>query len=135
MKNIFIPSFLHACVLIIVTAQTGFQAAGLLFSCLYSLNLALTSLLHFLSEQPLFFFFLLMIEVFMLSVKQDHRRHAVAVFLLSSGAAGGSWQTNRVLTQPLYPAGSALHLSHLADRLIHTDEQRCCNNGMMNFIR
>lgn len=53
-------------------------------------------------------------------------------FILSEGFSSapegtsvqqGSWQTDKLLTQPLYPRGSALHLSHLADRLIHTDVQ------------
>ncbi len=66
------------------------------------------------------------------------------IFMLSEGfssalegtsAQQGCWQTDRVLTQPLYPRGSALHLSHLADGLIPTDIQSAslhqgCSTGM-----
>ena len=38
-----------------------------------------------------------------------------------TSAQRGSWQADRVRTQPLYPRGSALHLTHPADRLIHID--------------
>lgn len=72
-----------------------------------------------------------------------------AFFSLSGGSSSvsertwawqGFWQTHRVLTQPLYPRGLALHLSHLAGRLTQTDVQsasldHCCSTGLFTVSK